>query len=86
MMRADAAAPTERPKLLWGDARDPYRPTALTNGASPVWGVNASNPCAACTNGDGGPGYCSMCKVAAKTRGNTYDLDWTYTLGRPISR
>jgi hypothetical protein len=61
-------------------------PTALTNGASPVWGANASNPCAACNNGGGGPGFCSECKVAAKARGNAYDLDWTYTLGRPVNR
>jgi hypothetical protein len=80
-------ATLERPKLLWGDHADPYRPTAILNGASPVWGSNRSNPCSACNNGDvEGPGFCTMCKVSAKARGNAYDLDWTYTLGRPISR
>ena len=47
-------ATLERPKLVWGDPADPHRPTALLNGASPVWGPNASNPCSGCTNGDGG--------------------------------
>ena len=68
-----------RPKLLWGSPADPFRPTHLTNGASPVWqaAVNASDPCAICR-------ACVMCKVTSVARGYAEDLDWTYTLVRPI--
>ena len=69
-------ATLERPKLLFSDDSDPYRPTAIFNGASPYWNAsNASDPCSPCS-------WCSRCKV---TWGGPHgDLDWTYTLVRPI--
>jgi hypothetical protein len=71
-------ATLERPKLHFNDASDPHRPTALFNGASPVWNAsNQSNPCSTC-------GCCVMCKVTCEARGMSRNLDWTYTLGRPV--
>ena len=74
-------ATVERPKLLFTDSADPYRPTHLLNGACPYWDGNASDPCDVC-------GYCGACKVAATNPGNPYnhghDVDWTYTLVRPL--
>jgi hypothetical protein len=83
--RADGSvqyfATLERPKLLFGDPRDPHRPTQLLNGACPYWDSNASDPCAVC-------GYCGACKVASDTPGSPYnhghDVDWTFTLARPV--
>eukprot|EP01044_Picomonas_judraskeda_P013481 COSAG03_NODE_2042_length_3192_cov_1.691238_3_plen_425_part_00 len=87
-------ATLERPKFLYADPTQPPRPTHLTNGASPVWmskvgGAmscwptcsNASDACAGC-------GWCSHCKQqwggARKGNGHGPDLDWTYTLVRPL--
>ena len=66
-------------QLIFGDQADPFRPTHITNGASPVWGGNASDPCQEC-------GHCSHCKVASTARGDAVDVDWTYTLVRPIAQ
>ena len=79
--RADGSvqhfATLERPKLLFADPADPHRPTQLLNGASPVWGHNASDPCAMCGN-------CCHCKVTSVSRGDEDNVDWTYTLVRPV--
>ena len=74
-------ATLERPKLMFSDQTDPHRPTAIFNGASPWWDetVPANDACAKCLNGG-----CVMCKVTCVQRGAMYNLDWTYTLGRPI--
>eukprot|EP00040_Diaphanoeca_grandis_P017582 m.91933 g.91933 ORF g.91933 m.91933 type:complete len:536 (-) comp26511_c1_seq1:143-1750(-) len=73
----------ERPKLMFGDATDPHRPTALFNGASPWWDAeaNATNPCSMCAYSS-----CTPCKVTSKSRGDQFDLDWTYTIGRPVAK
>ena len=78
-------ATLERPKLLFADPSDPKRPTHLFNGASPVWDTAAADPthpgpCAAC---DGG--ICTHCKVTSKATGGMADLDYTYTLARPLA-
>ena len=77
-------ATLERPKLMFGGSADPHRPVALFNGASPWWDAGAAasggNACGACLGG-----RCVMCKVTCQARGAAADIDWTYTLGRPVS-
>ena len=77
--RTQHFATMERPKLLFADSSHPHRPTHLVNGVSPVWDANnSSDPCAQCGN-------CCHCKVTSRARGDAVDLDWTYTLVRPLA-
>ena len=71
----------ERPKLIFGNASEPTQPTHITNGVSPVWDANKTDPCAACG------GVCVNCKVYTRERNPDapHDLDWTYTLVRPLA-
>ena len=72
----------DRPKLIFANASNPSQPTHLFNGVSPVYGnaSNGANPCAMCG------GVCVDCKVytRAKDPRAPHDLDWTYTLLRPL--
>lgn len=74
---AEHFATLERPKLVWGDASNPTRPTHILNGVSPVWDENATDPCHECCAAPGGGSRCSCCKTFP-------GLDWTYTLLRPL--
>jgi hypothetical protein len=92
-------ATLERPKFLYADPSQPMRPTHLINGASPVWmaKVGGATSCwPSCTNATdpetnaadacGGCGWCSHCKQQwGGGKGKGPDLDWTYTLVRPLA-
>ena len=75
-------ATLERPKFLWADPSDPFRPTHLFNGAAPYWG-KGPDPCVAC-GPKGKANHCSYCKQASLANGDQANLDWSYTLVRPL--
>jgi len=64
-------ATMERPKLVFG-GHDGLTPLYISNGVSPV-----PAPCTAC-------GHCSHCKQQWSPPGTGPDLDWTFTLVRPL--
>ena len=74
----DHFATMERPKLFFGDAADPTRPTHILNGVSGLgWDKrNTTDPCHACCQ-IGTGSRCSCCKTFP-------GIDWTYTLLRPL--